>query len=53
MPRRIPDFPDAYSKFNAISSYGSIISVVASVLFFLLITVVLSKVYVKRGVDNK
>jgi len=33
MPRRIPDYPDAFSGWNAISSFGSLISVVAVFLF--------------------
>lgn len=33
MPRRIPDYPDAFSGWNAVSSYGSLVSVVATVLF--------------------
>ena len=37
MPRRIPDFPDAYSGWNYISSFGSVISVVSSLFFFYIV----------------
>ena len=37
LPRRIPDYPDAFAGWNAVSSFGSIISVVATCLFVYII----------------
>jgi heme/copper-type cytochrome/quinol oxidase subunit 1 len=37
MPRRIPDYPDQFAFYNAIASYGSIISVIAVLIFFYII----------------
>jgi heme/copper-type cytochrome/quinol oxidase subunit 1 len=34
MPRRIPDYPDAYHGWNFVSSYGSVLSVISSIFFF-------------------
>jgi cytochrome c oxidase subunit 1 len=34
MPRRIPDYPDAYAEWNLIASYGSYLSAISSVFFF-------------------
>ena len=33
MPRRIPDYPDAFSGWNEVSSFGSLVSVIATLLF--------------------
>jgi heme/copper-type cytochrome/quinol oxidase subunit 1 len=37
MPRRIPDFPDSYSSWNNIATFGSIITTVSSLLFIYII----------------
>jgi cytochrome c oxidase subunit 1 len=35
MPRRIPDYPDAFYEWNAIASFGSLLSTISLVLFFI------------------
>ena len=37
MPRRIPDYPDAYAGWNAVSSVGSMISAFSALLFIYII----------------
>jgi cytochrome c oxidase subunit 1 len=37
MPRRIPDYPDAFADWNAICSFGSNLSVVSALLFFYIV----------------
>lgn len=34
MPRRIPNYPDAFYGWNLVSSFGSMISAVSVILFF-------------------
>ena len=34
MPRRIPDYPDAFAGWNAVASYGSYLSLLATLFFF-------------------
>ena len=43
MPRRIPDFPDAYAGWNAVASYGSYLSVLAALVFFYVVFITLTK----------
>jgi len=37
MPRRIPDYPDAFTGWNSIASLGSYISAVSALLFFFIV----------------
>ena len=42
MPRRISDYPDAFAGWNLISSFGTIISVVATWLFLYIVYTTIS-----------
>ncbi len=37
MPRRVPDYPDAYSGWNYVSSIGAVVSFIAALFFFYVI----------------
>ena len=43
MPRRIPDYPDAYAGWNALASFGSNISAASGLLFFYIIYITLTQ----------
>jgi cytochrome c oxidase subunit 1 len=50
MPRRIPDYPDAFSTWNAVASLGSLISVFSIIVFFYMLFDLV--VYGKTAMDN-
>jgi cytochrome c oxidase subunit 1 len=41
MPRRIPDYPDAFANWNSIASFGSYISAISAILFFYIVYITL------------
>jgi cytochrome c oxidase subunit 1 len=43
MPRRIPDYPDIYTFWNSVASFGSIMSGLGTLLFFFIVFTVFSK----------
>jgi cytochrome c oxidase subunit 1 len=49
MPRRISDYPDAFAGWNIISSFGSMVSVVATWLFIYIVYIQL----IESRVTNK
>jgi cytochrome c oxidase subunit 1 len=43
MPRRIPDYPDAYAGWNAVASFGSYVSAISVLLFFAIVYITLTQ----------
>jgi cytochrome c oxidase subunit 1 len=43
MPRRIPDYPDAFAGWNAVASFGSYISAISAIFFFYIVYVTLTR----------
>jgi heme/copper-type cytochrome/quinol oxidase subunit 1 len=37
MPRRIPDYPDAFTVFNTIETFGALLSFLSALFFFFMI----------------
>ena len=42
MPRRVPDYPDAYAGWNLVSSYGSLITAFATLFFYYIVYIILT-----------
>jgi len=43
MPRRVPDYPDAFAGWNAVASFGSYISAISAIFFFYIVYVTLTR----------
>ena len=43
IPRRIPDYPDAFSGWNAVSSYGRYLSALSAVFFFFILYITITR----------
>jgi len=43
MPRRIPDYPDAFAGWNAVASFGSYISALSALFFFYIVYITLTQ----------
>jgi heme/copper-type cytochrome/quinol oxidase subunit 1 len=43
MPRRIPDYPDAYNGWNVVASFGSYLSALSAVFFFYVVYITLTE----------
>jgi len=43
MPRRIPDYPDAYAGWNGIASFGSYISALSTIFFFYIVYIIFTE----------
>jgi cytochrome c oxidase subunit 1 len=42
MPRRVPDYPDAFYGWNSVASFGSYVSVFSAILFFYIVYITLT-----------
>tara|TARA_B100001146_G_C16189601_1_gene438505 strand:+ start:1731 stop:1958 length:228 start_codon:yes stop_codon:yes gene_type:complete len=52
MPRRYSDYPDSYTYWHSVSSFGSFISIVASIFFLYLVYSAFSKKDQSIGVQS-
>jgi cytochrome c oxidase subunit 1 len=43
MPRRIPDYPDAFAGWNSIASFGSYVSAISAIFFFYIVYITLTQ----------
>ena len=53
MPRRIPDYPDAYAGWNTFASFGSYISALSTILFFYIVFFTLTEGAKSNFINSK
>jgi len=52
MPRRVPDYPDAFAGWNSVASFGSYLSALSAVFFFVIVYFTLTTVNTKRRIKK-
>lgn len=53
MPRRVPDYPDAYAGWNFIASFGSYISALSAILFLFTVSLTLTEGVASNLIKDK
>jgi cytochrome c oxidase subunit 1 len=51
MPRRIPDYPDAYEHWNTLASYGSYMNLLGTLFFFVIVALTFTNANSTRDND--
>lgn len=52
MPRRIPDYPDAFAGWNMLASYGSYINLFGTLFFFFIVAQTFTAKRIAVNMDN-
>jgi len=52
MPRRISDYPDAFYGWNLVASYGSFISIIATIFFFYSVYIIFKSAVLQKNNDS-
>ena len=52
MPRRIPDFPDAYAGWNYVASFGSLLTAFSTLFFYYIVIITLTSGKKEVNIDS-